>query len=216
MEKISDSKRLRVRRTEEDSAPVPYNLTVCLGRKSWKLTRPVNSLEDFEYYFKMRFREFSKFLTDHPVSIQVQDWFKSTLIPDESFVPTMARISRLEVEAQELRFLEKFIFLFCSRRRLLRVGGSSKKMFHFIILIYKYSVTEITPVEDHSGSPTQHSLLGFHLRMVLGLRSDLFRQWKVVVVGGGMKDRRHKMTLPISCMASVCVVQKEHLYPPPG
>ena len=45
VEMTSDSKRLRVSRTDEDSGPVPFNLTVCLGRKSWKLTRRVESLK---------------------------------------------------------------------------------------------------------------------------------------------------------------------------
>ena len=54
VEMTSDSKRLRVSRTDEDSGPVPFNRTVCLGRKSWKLTRRVESLEYFEYYQKKK------------------------------------------------------------------------------------------------------------------------------------------------------------------
>ena len=54
VEMTSDSKRLRVSRTDEDSGPVPFNLTVCLGRKSWKLTRRVERLKHHKIHHKVQ------------------------------------------------------------------------------------------------------------------------------------------------------------------
>lgn len=78
------------------------------------------------------------FLTEHEVSAKVQNWFKSTLVPDESFVPTMARISRVKVEETPQRW---------------RVEQDNVPLHNPHLQIFRngYSGMERTPVEDHSG-----------------------------------------------------------------
>ena len=58
--------------------PVPYNLKLYKGAKSYKLPR-----------------QFVEFLLTHPVARSFLDWSKSTAIPDEMVVPTLSRISNL-------------------------------------------------------------------------------------------------------------------------
>ena len=57
---------------------VPYNLTIYKGAKSYRLPR-----------------QFVRFLLSHPVAVTFLEWSKSTAIPDEMVVPTLARISTL-------------------------------------------------------------------------------------------------------------------------
>ena len=56
--------------------PVPFNLTIYKGAKSYRLPR-----------------QFVKFLLSHPVSLTFLEWSKTTAVPDEMVVPTLARIS---------------------------------------------------------------------------------------------------------------------------
>ena len=56
--------------------PVPFQLNIYKGIKSHRLPR-----------------SFVKFLLNHPVAQTFYNWSKSTFIPDEMVVPTLARIS---------------------------------------------------------------------------------------------------------------------------
>ena len=56
--------------------PVPFNLKIYKGAKSWKLPR-----------------SFVSFLLNSPVSLQFIEWSRLTWIPDEMVVPTLARVS---------------------------------------------------------------------------------------------------------------------------
>ena len=58
--------------------PVPFNLKIYKGAKSWKLPR-----------------SFVSFLLNSPVSLQFIEWSRLTWIPDEMVVPTLARLSRV-------------------------------------------------------------------------------------------------------------------------
>ena len=58
--------------------PVPFNLTIYKGAKSYRLPR-----------------KFVQFLLTHPVATAFLDWSKTTAIPDEMVVPTLARISNM-------------------------------------------------------------------------------------------------------------------------
>ena len=60
--------------------PTPFNLAVYKGRKSWKIPRP-----------------FVTFLLSHPVALEFREWSKTVYIPDEFFIPTLARISNITV-----------------------------------------------------------------------------------------------------------------------
>ena len=60
--------------------PPPFNLTIYKGRKSWKIPR-----------------SFVTFLLTHPVVEEFRRWSKTVYIPDEYFVPTLARISEITV-----------------------------------------------------------------------------------------------------------------------
>ena len=54
----------------------PFNMTIYKGAKSYRLPR-----------------SFVEFLLNHPVSLQFIHWSKTTYIPDETVIPTLARIS---------------------------------------------------------------------------------------------------------------------------
>ena len=56
-------------------APAPYNLSFYKGIKSYCLPR-----------------QFVQFLLFHPVAQEFLEWSKTTAIPDEMVVPTLARI----------------------------------------------------------------------------------------------------------------------------
>ena len=64
--------------TGERQDPVPYNLKIYKGAKSYRLPR-----------------KFVDFLLNHAVAKRFLDWSKSTALPDEMVVPTLARISNL-------------------------------------------------------------------------------------------------------------------------
>ena len=64
--------------TGERQDPVPYNLKIYKGAKSYRLPR-----------------KFVEFLLTHSVAKSFLDWSKSTALPDEMVVPTLARISNL-------------------------------------------------------------------------------------------------------------------------
>ena len=55
---------------------VPFNLTVFKGQRAVILSRL-----------------FSKFVLEHPVSIEFRNWIKNTYIPEESYFQTLVRIS---------------------------------------------------------------------------------------------------------------------------
>ena len=59
-------------------APAPYNLSIYKGIKSYRLPR-----------------QFVQFLLFHPVALEFLEWSKTTAIPDEMVVPTLARISNI-------------------------------------------------------------------------------------------------------------------------
>jgi len=67
-------------RLEEAPDPIPYGLTIYKGAKSYRLPR-----------------QFVDFLLSHPVAAAFLEWSKTTQIPDEMVVPTLARISSLEM-----------------------------------------------------------------------------------------------------------------------
>ena len=58
--------------------PVPFNFTVFKGQRAVILSR-----------------HFSKFVLEHPVSIEFRNWIKNTYIPEESYFQTLVRISNI-------------------------------------------------------------------------------------------------------------------------
>ena len=67
--------------SEELLPPVPYNLTIFKGNRQVILSR-----------------EYTNFILNHPVPIALRHWMKETLVPDESYFPTLARISYMSQE----------------------------------------------------------------------------------------------------------------------
>ena len=67
--------------SEELLPPVPYNLTIFKGDRQVILSR-----------------EYTNFILNYPVPIALRHWMKETLIPDESYFPTLARISYMSQE----------------------------------------------------------------------------------------------------------------------
>ena len=59
---------------------VPFGLTIYKGAKSYRLPR-----------------SFVEFLLTHPVATRFLAWSKTTAVPDEMVVPTLARISRVKM-----------------------------------------------------------------------------------------------------------------------
>ena len=68
-------------KSEELLPPVPYNLTFFKGDRQVILSR-----------------EYTNFILNHPVPIALRQWMEETLIPDESYFPTLARISYMSQE----------------------------------------------------------------------------------------------------------------------
>ena len=62
----------------ERIVPIPYNLTIYKGAKSYRLPR-----------------QFVQFLLSHPVTTTFLEWSKNSAIPDEMVVPTLARVSNM-------------------------------------------------------------------------------------------------------------------------
>ena len=73
--------------------PTPFNLAVYKGRKSWKIPR-----------------SFVTFLLGHPVALEFVEWCKTVYIPDEHFIPTLARISNITVSITKSAFLSTINF----------------------------------------------------------------------------------------------------------
>ena len=65
---------------KEDPDPVPFNLTIYKGAKSYRLPR-----------------QFVDFLLNHQVAKDFIEWSKTTSVPDEMVVPTLARISAVKM-----------------------------------------------------------------------------------------------------------------------
>ena len=65
---------------KEAPDPIPFGLTIYKGAKSYRLPR-----------------KFVEFLLTHPVATRFLDWSKTTAVPDEMVVPTLARISAMEM-----------------------------------------------------------------------------------------------------------------------
>ena len=59
---------------------VPFGMTIYKGAKSYRLPR-----------------SFVEFLLTHPVATRFIDWSKTTAVPDEMVVPTLARISAVRM-----------------------------------------------------------------------------------------------------------------------
>ena len=67
---------LMVEREESHYPPPPFNLSLYKGIKSFRLPR-----------------SFVSFLLTHPVARDFLDWAMFTVLPEEHYVPTLARIS---------------------------------------------------------------------------------------------------------------------------
>ena len=67
----------------QDPDPVPFQLNVYKGIKSHRLPRG-----------------FVSFLLTHPVAQTFLNWSKTTFIPDEMVVPTLARISSVTLASE--------------------------------------------------------------------------------------------------------------------
>merc|ERR1719452_120187 len=65
---------------KEAPDPIPFNLTIYKGAKSYRLPR-----------------QFVDFLLTHPVATTFIEWSKTTAVPDEMVVPTLGRISSLKM-----------------------------------------------------------------------------------------------------------------------
>ena len=65
---------------KEAPEPVPFGLTIYKGAKSYRLPR-----------------HFVEFLLTHPVATSLIEWSKTTAVPDEMVVPTLARISSVKM-----------------------------------------------------------------------------------------------------------------------
>ena len=63
-------------RLKESPDPIPFGLTIYKGTKSYCLPR-----------------HFVEFLLTHPVATTFIKWSRTTVVPDEMVVPTLARIS---------------------------------------------------------------------------------------------------------------------------
>ena len=64
---------------KEAPDPVPFGMTIYKGAKSYRLPRT-----------------FVEFLLSHPVATTFIEWSKTTAVPDEMVVPTLARISHIQ------------------------------------------------------------------------------------------------------------------------
>ena len=64
---------------KEAPDPVPFGMTIYKGAKSYKLPR-----------------QFVEFLLTHQVATAFIEWSKTTAVPDEMVVPTLARISNVQ------------------------------------------------------------------------------------------------------------------------
>ena len=68
-------------KSKELLPPVPYNLTMFKGNRQVILSR-----------------EYTNFILNHPVPTALRFWMKETLVPDEHYFPTLARISNMSQE----------------------------------------------------------------------------------------------------------------------
>ena len=68
-------------KSKELLPPVPYNLTMFKGNRQVILSR-----------------EYTNFILNHPVPTELRFWMKGTLVPDEHYFPTLARISNMSQE----------------------------------------------------------------------------------------------------------------------
>ena len=66
---------------KESPEPVPFGLKVFKGAKSYRVPR-----------------QFVEFLLTHPVALAFVEWSKTTMVPDEMVVPTLARISSVTMK----------------------------------------------------------------------------------------------------------------------
>ena len=64
---------------KEAPDPVPFGMKIYKGAKSYRLPR-----------------QFVEFLLSHPVATEFIEWSKTTAVPDEMVVPTLARISNIQ------------------------------------------------------------------------------------------------------------------------
>ena len=94
-----DAKLPRVRQVVGPADPIPFNLTVFKGGKSWQLPR--------RFVWFLLYHPVAKtFLGDWHSTISVgaslnlilSEWSKTMYVPDESVVPTLARITHYQVK----------------------------------------------------------------------------------------------------------------------
>ena len=94
-----DAKLPRVRQVVGPADPIPFNLTVFKGGKSWQLPR--------RFVWFLLYHPVAKtFLGDWHSTISVgaslnlilSEWSKTMYVPDESIVPTLARITHYQVK----------------------------------------------------------------------------------------------------------------------
>ena len=72
--------------------PVPFGLKIYKGAKSYRLPR-----------------NFVDFLLTHPVATRFLEWSKTTAVPDEMVVQTLARISSVKLIGQEWQVEQNYV-----------------------------------------------------------------------------------------------------------
>ena len=65
-------------KSKELLPPTPFNLTIFKGSRGVLISR-----------------DYTDFILNHPVPRALRHWMKETLVPDESYFPTLARISNI-------------------------------------------------------------------------------------------------------------------------